>query len=631
MSHPLARPGRTMLALLLTASLVVTACGRQAPGEAGPAAMTVAALTDHLAAAGVAVYRDPGGDPIVAPTEPVSPVRLLIDQVQAMHAEVRHGAGLSAAELDEAVAAAEVAGNSVTASSLITGWAETVDTPAARLAQELLTAGSGFSDLVMVLFLADIATVGASLDPTGKPSATGAAQTPDVRLAAAAPLAAQGVANAPCSTVVGFVNESVRRTFEAVENLLTPPPVNTGWELFDTLANGVVGVVVGAAQLTVRGAQILVDGVVRATIAEVMAIVARIASVVGTLAQVKKLIEPWTVNMTADPARTAVGNPAGTVTASVQIGFDSWPGWMVDCATVAGHALPDLTPAGAKVSGWSLFTDPGSLAQRLSADDRLNAGAEATLTYRPATADRRGEPRQGAIDVTIGIERDDVEQLRQMFLDLVQNGLQTLTPAIPGVADLIRQATQPLANRVFEEVRSALAGIRIASGFVRIPITYYEEVATPEPGATPDPPGGEATGCPYGTWLWPNTSPAQGQYTWTIRPDGVMLATYHGIRFGIIAVDGPMRVQFTEQGGGQVTVSNVDASGVDARYLPGTVTGDTPAELYQELSQLLYGWTSYTCTATGNLSILIISPVDLDFAQLSAGERVEATLTPTTG
>jgi hypothetical protein len=623
-----------MLALLVTAALVVTACARQAADEAGPAALTVAALTDHLAAAGVAVYDEPGGEPLVLPADPVSPVRLLTDQVRAMHVEVRQGGGVSAAELDEAVEGAELGGAPVSASSLIAGWAGSVETPAARWAQELLTAASTFSDLVLLLFLADVATVGASLDPAGKPNAAGPlaadATAPDVELVSVV-LAQQApaAADAPCSTVVGFINESVRRTFEAVKNLLTPPPVKTGWGLFDTLANGLINVVVGAAQLTVRGVEILVDGVVRATIAEVMAIVARIASVVGTLAQIKKLVEPWTVQMTADPPRTAVGGPAGAVTAAVQIGFDTWPSWMVDCATVAGKTLPELKPAGARVAGWSLFTAPAGLAQRLSADERLSAGAEATLAYRPVDGERRGDPRHGVIDVTIGIERDDVEQLRQMFLDLVQHGIRSLTQGVPGVAELIRQATQPLVNQVFEEVRGALAGLRMATGSVQIPITYYDEPDEDDPGATPDQPGGQPTGCPYGTWQWPG-GPMQGRYTWTIQPDGVMLATYHNMQFGIIMVDGSMRTRFTDEGGGRVSVSDVDASGVDARYVPGTATGDTPAEMYQELSQLLYGWNSYACTASGELSIVIISPIELDWAELSAGERIAATLTPTT-
>jgi hypothetical protein len=427
----------------------------------------------------------------------------------------------------------------------------------------------------------------------------------------------------------------VSKTFEAIESLLHPPPVNTGWGLFDSLANGLVKVVVGAAEVTIRGAEIIVNGVVRATVSQVMAVVARIASVVGALAYIKKLVEPWRSHMTADPSSTEVRGPPGTVTATVRVTFDAWPSWLVDCANLAGQTLPDLKPVGARVSGWSIFTTPGGLAHRVRADERLSADATAMLEYRPADDERRGDARQGVMTVTVGIERDDTEQLRQIFLELIQNGVQSLTRSIPGVADLIKQATQPLINQLFAEVREALVKFRIIASSVEIPIIYYQEPDDedePAPGVTPagpggDEPGGAGTGCPYGTWQWPAAPGIEGRYTWTIQPDGVMRATYHDMRFGIVTVTGTARVRFTDRDRA-IHVSDVDASGLQAAYVPGTATGSTPEEMYQELAMLLYGWSGYTCTGNGNLSIVILSPTTLEWAQLSAGDRVDVTLTP---
>lgn len=504
------------VAATLVLALTLMACGsRDLPEAAVAGGDRVADLVVQLAAAGVAVFDEPDDQtPVVLPAEPASPVTLLRWQVHALAAEVASHGGLTGAELDVMADEEDVGGLAITASGLVDGWAADAGTAAAAMASELLAGDPRwpaglphderpvYSTLVLLLFVADLATAGASLaEETAAPTRHDSDLTGAVLAAATSetvPYAAEGVAAGPCSAGMAYLNGAVAATFDALRRLATPPPVATGFGLFDAIANAVIRGVAGAANLVIDGAQIVIDGAIRATVGEVMAIVARIAGVLGTLAQIKSYVQPWELELTADPAGTStVLAPAsegkrGTVTVAVKVPFDTWPGWMVDCAATAGKPLPSLSPSGQAVT-WDLYTAvPRDLARIDKSDKALDSGGKAELTYRTAVQQVEPDPTEtdGYLYTVTSINRDDVWQLILMLNGILNQGIASLLPGItlvPGVTALVEQQTLALTRQALGEVLAKLATIRDRRSHIVVPITHYVPGEEPAPAPEPAP------------------------------------------------------------------------------------------------------------------------------------------------
>jgi hypothetical protein len=516
--------------LVLVFALVACGSGSSTDGDVA-SSDRVAELVDQLAAAGIAVFEEPDDDtPVAPPAEPTSPVTLLRWQVHALAAELASRGGVTATELD-AMADGETVGDlSVKASAVVDGWAAEAGTPAAAMARELLAGDPDwpdimtaderpvYSSLVLLLFVADLAAAGASLDEeTATPTRHAPPRPGAVILAGSAdaiPLAAEDVASGPCSAGLAYLNGAVAATFDALRRLATPPPVATGFGLFDAIANAVIGGVAGAANLVIDGAEIVIDGVIRATVGEVMAVVARVAGVLGTLAQIKSYVQPWELEFAADPEGTATvlapaaEGKAGTVAVAVKVPFGTWPGWMVDCAAAAGKPLPNLAPSGQSVT-WDLYTaEPRALARIEDSDRMLGSDATARLTYRTAVQEVEPDPREtgGYLYVVSTITRDDVWQLTLMLNGILNQGIASLLPGItvvPGVAAFVQQQTQALTRQVLGEVLAKLATIRDRRSHVVVPLTHYlPGEDDPQPGTPTEPPTAPAVApedrtCPF--------------------------------------------------------------------------------------------------------------------------------------
>jgi len=429
-----------------------------------------------------------------------------------------------------------------TTSQLVSAWAEHADTSAARQAGQL-PAGMPdwptqvaaadrpvFSDLVLLLFASDLATAGASLPVLPSESASPAGRTeqsadhPDARTAVFAPAEAAPAAadvGAACQAVVGFTANVRAAITNAINRLtLNPPPVDTGFGLFDTVVNAIVAGAAGVANVSVQGLRILVDGVFAATVDQVLGFVAKIAGVVGTLATIANLVKPWVVTLDEkDPAMNQVAvrpaelGPAGTITARVVVPFDTWPAGIEQCATSVGRPLPSLKPVGNAVT-WNLqgFDSSALLALAVmdpdGTDSRLREDSTARLGYHAGVEDPPEEGadlKPGIVVVSVRIQRDDVTKLETLFHNLVTDALTGALPLgdVPFARNLVAQVAKPLLDEITNGVTRALAEIRTQdqTGFVVVQYHGPGDDSTPRPGSGPTSPEGKRgrvpTRCPH--------------------------------------------------------------------------------------------------------------------------------------
>jgi hypothetical protein len=509
-------PSFVFAALGVLLSLVVSACSPVSRGDA-EGGWSFEATVAVLSSAGIAVYDDPADEaPLVPASSPVSPVRLLSWQVEALWREAARFGGLTAAELDGLFTGGldeEFEGVVVSPAAVIVAWAEAVDTPAARHARELLAGPPDwpeelgfedrpvFSDFVLILFMSDVAVAGASLPGAG-PTAIGEAKAVEV-LAAGEDVVADLLGDA-CTKGIQFLNGTVAAAFDAVANLLTPPPINTGFGLFDALANAVVGVVVGAAHVVIRGVQIFVNDVlIDLTVGQVMKTVAMIAGFVGALAQVTSLVKPWEVVLEPTPnpiwvaAAPAERGNTGSVTASVLVDAGTWPRWMEQCAEAADRKLPNLRPEG-NVTRWDFRTIPGPLAVGTEVDGQLRSDGTARFEYVTTIQDPSGEPRRGDLWTTVYIDRDDASQLAGLIAEVLRTGTSTLFPLlneVPPIAELVHAEALNLARLVLPPVERELHRLlRRYTAHRFHDIMYYvpkePETTIPSPPPPARPPGG---------------------------------------------------------------------------------------------------------------------------------------------
>lgn len=502
-AHPSRRRAAIAVAVTVVLALVASACssGSDDDDAAGEGSRSTGATVtvDTLAEAGIAVFAHPeDAKPLVAPAEPVSPVRLLEWQFDNLAAQT---GGLTAAQLDDAVPGVDVDDHEIPPSALIAAWAEEFDTAAAAQARELLAGPADwpdeippaarpvFSDLVLILFASDVATVGASLPGQPEQTEEGAAGAPAVEPAVEAAsgsvavifdgpqVAPQDIGSA-CQVVVGFAANVRAAVTNALNRLIVnPEPVSTGFGPFDTLINTVVQGAAGLFNLTVKAGQVLVDGVVQATVGEVLEFVARIAGVVGTLAEIKNAVQPWTLTLREkDPTVNQVGvrpallGPPGGITARVTAVLDTWPAGIERCARDVGRPLPSLKPSGNKVE-WKLQgfdpTAPLALAviDEESTERALSEDGTARLAYNTGVEDPP-EPdadlQDGFVVVSVHVTRDDIIKLEDSFNTLVVDVLTGALPlgGVPFARELVVGTAKKLLSEITAEVAKALAKVR---------------------------------------------------------------------------------------------------------------------------------------------------------------------------
>lgn len=523
---------------LLAAALVVAACGSSDDGPAVALGDDARELASRLARTGIAVLAEPGGEPIDDVAEPQSPVQLLAWQVHAMELQARNGGGALGSELD---AIAATAPGEPTASEMVLAWAVGTPTPAAALARELLgdqvelpdvdlstldaeeladldrrrsaefvfdATEVTLSDLVLVLFLSDVATAAALVvEMDGGDDAGSAAPGGVAALVAPAMLVPTGASAATpgglCSAVTGFVSDVISEVFSAIPRL--PEVRRFPWgSLPGFVTDLLTGIANGAMWLwntVVEGARVVVEGTVLTVTSALLEPIARVAGLVGTLAQIASLLRPWEVAITPEPAvnRKGVapeGPLPGAVTARVDLGgYDEWPPHIADCAEQAGAPLPPLRPSGNPVQWFALESPPGLVSRVDGFVGALDADGSARLTYEtgvePAELASRGTPAVGRLFVSAHVARDDTHRILETFAQLLRAELGS-------IAGVLQPTVWAVVQPQLDAILRDLLTFRDAVGYGDVAITFHvpEDEPAPAPRPRPMPPAASSPSSP---------------------------------------------------------------------------------------------------------------------------------------
>lgn len=490
-----ARPGlRRIGAVALVA--VVLASGCSSSDSAGGAEDRAATVIDRLAAAGIAVFVEPGdADPIQTPAEPVSPVQLLEWQVRGLAGEADGHAGFAAHDLDTTVGEEEIDETLLTPSQLIAGWARYGDTPAAEQAREILgdsverPAEAVFPKLVLLLFTSDIAKAGAApAEPKGGGSPMSGPQQG---------AAAQDEASTPCSSLVNWVDGIIARVFNAIGHLQAPTVKIGlgGW--FDTVVNTIGKVVAGGVNVVIDGAHFVINKATRVLIAPIIGFFGRIAGIVGTIAQVGSIVRPWSPSLDPDPLTNAkavlpaAGLP-GSFTLSINLGgLDEWPPALADCAAQAGKPLPPLKPAGNPVT-WKITGH--DLVEDGERDSVLREDATAVAHYRTTQEEKfkKAKQQSGTVTATATVQRDDVTELEEAFVKLLDDAMAQFLPPIAGIVkNQLERFVLPFARKAFDRLKHLRD--EKATSWLRVTYHVPDDDETTQPVPPPPPP---TTGTP---------------------------------------------------------------------------------------------------------------------------------------
>lgn len=422
-SQPLRR------ALVVLLSFVVITCssptdppeGRAEAIKADPfAEASVQATISLLAQAGIATYQDAdSAAPLVAVTEPVSPVKLLHEQVRAMALEAHYGAGIEGSQLDALV---DTEPDMAPPSYILAAYVSGSETAGAKAARTLMGGQDWqqapiilYPQLVMVLFTADVLGARASEFDAGPiaGSVMRRGVQPVQPVAAIGPLLVADTGGY-CSRVMEWINTALRTVFDA---LRLGESSNSVANFFAQLWNTVVALV-----------EEVVTAIVKRFTQFVLDAIGRLAAIVATVANVVSLIRPWTVTVKAAPFETYKGIAGirepekGSIAVTVRLdGLTEWPKFAADCARTAGRPLPNLKPEGAQVTWERVIQNPPDLIREGLRREALDANASAQLDF-VTLVDQVEKPYKtypGAIVSRIEIERPGLREL----LNVVQTEL----------------------------------------------------------------------------------------------------------------------------------------------------------------------------------------------------------------
>lgn len=434
----------------------------------------VDATMELLARSGVGTYATAQtASPMVPITEPASPLVLLSDQVRAMALEAWAGGGLQGADLDELVPAEP---DMAPASWIVAGYVGAADTLGAQVARELIGDQDWahservlFPQLVLSLMTSDLAR--------DRLAEAGALAMPHHGLATLALVGSSDVRTAQggiCSAVTGFISGALSAVFDALRF-----SQGGGGNVFKAIWNFVVSV----AEQAVRQ-------IVQEFGRPVLDMIARVAAAVGIAATIVSAIRPWAVSIHSEPFTTTKGvgalpGESGSLVATVDLGgFDEWPSYIQDCATVAGRPLPNLKPEGAPVEWDSVIQAPEGLVRQDRQDATLDARAESRLDFTTLIDDVR-EPwslRGGILTSRVTVMRPALRQLRDIAID-------QLMAEIPRI---IRGFLEPYLRPTLEQMSAKLE--RLIGSHASAPATVFYHVEEPTPEPSQPPPTPEAHG-----------------------------------------------------------------------------------------------------------------------------------------
>lgn len=389
------------------------AASSQPPASDAPlAALTVDDAIDTLAAAGIAVYEEPGATaPIREPAAPVSPFALLGFQVENLVRDAGAGGGVPADRIDDLIPMPE---DTVPFSAVLAGYVATAVTPGGRAAAELMadqdlevTSELWFPSLVLVLFVGEVAGAAETLEardarldgPTARLAVgAGGPSVPDVRLAAAD----------PCGDFSRFLAGTIQRVSDAILSVIPHIPF--------------IGAAIDwALQRIGDAAKELLGHVPFLTaLREGVKLLALAATVVASL-------RDWPVSVTAAPtaAHHSVGATVEHVTLTAVV--DDGPGDLFSdpvrtCAKLLDIELPRGGAPGSAVE-WRILAGGEHMAPGLEQDRAIDASLRVRFGFDTADEPQRnhegGRLASGRVAVEVTVKRQDVAQVRRLIEQVI--------------------------------------------------------------------------------------------------------------------------------------------------------------------------------------------------------------------
>jgi hypothetical protein len=497
-----------VIAALVGLSMLAGACtnGTAPPPVPDPvaaeleafASSDVDAVIERLASAGIATYDSPGGAPIVAPSEPVSPVRLLQWQARNLALEAWAGNGLPGSRLDGLDSASP--SGAPTVSQWLAAYVSGAQTPGGDYAREIIgdqdlraSADVEFPQLVAVLFSSDVATR-LLRDPVPEATSSplsGAPAGPEFEL----------VASTACGSFGTFISEVIADVLKALH--IPPPRIgDTGSDLLNQILQAGASLVVGFLNWAIEGIVKITIGAAKAALAPILNAIASVSSILAIASQVLGAIRPWSVRLIPELAtfHGSVGGARSTDTVQAVVdlgGLTEWPPELEACAGLVGVKLPPLKPIGAPVT-WTVRSVPAGLAKDDHHDDTLlndPLGGKAELRLQAATETvqehEHGQERTGLVDVSVDIRRNEFKDLKTVMVQLA-------TGLLSGLPDLVRGTAERLLKAPIDAVAEEIVKLVDEHGTVSVAVTSHGPPGpTPTPSfSIPPPIGGGLTG----TW-----------------------------------------------------------------------------------------------------------------------------------
>ena len=454
---------------------------------------TTAAMVEALARSGIGTYQAPSStEPEVPVTGPVSPVRLLAEEVHALAVGAWAGTGQTGKDLDYVIPTPRSLRGRVPATSgVLAAYVAAADTPGAAFARALVgpqdlrhPKGVVFPAVVLFLFASDLAAGDTRPSPAGSPALPSGQLLPSASPAA---LAGQGIAlrivpsvvsdvptgalSSLCSDASRFINDSIDSLFNALK-LATPD--NLPGRVLVSIWNWVVDQ--GAA--FVKDLISSVTDVVLATVRSIAATIAGVAESIATLVPyaVKVGVEQGTG--TAATFLLQHDSPlAGAFVATVTTGdLPDWPDVLKDCAATAKVDLPDIHPHGAPVT-WGPLRGPADpyiyVQSSTSVTDDQGQARWAFQTARdPGQPD--GEQLNFLDDMPVSVSRPEIDQARQKLQDAL----------LPWVPKVVRPFVDQLFQPLIKGLQARLQRLLETTGTGTAIIVYHQP---PEPTPVPSP------------------------------------------------------------------------------------------------------------------------------------------------
>jgi hypothetical protein len=428
---------RRVLAVACGFLVLASACG--GGDEPGPVASgSSEGLRNAFEVAGVRIIEDP--------VDSSGGLELWSYQVANMEREIDDGAGYLGRQLDELVGSP----GGLPFSYLVAGWLDAAPTPLAEEALELIgeqpweqAPAIVYPTAVLMLFVADGV------------QATGATDATAMATAQLASFAQSGV----CSSLAEWFNGALDFVFDALK-----VEVEGTGGFFDWL-----GIIWNAALDLVRG---VIEGLVELLTAEIVALIASGLAIIGTLSMAAALLQPWNLDLEPSSAVTRFAlagepNVQEAVVATADPGYEfEWPGYIEDCASVAGLRLPNPTEAKGSQVVWKQegFPELGSVTELEQQLDDENA---ATLDWVTAREDSdEGDENSGTVSIYAAIDLAQIEELKTFLGTLVLGSI----PSGP-FSGLVESAFAALSEPVFD----ALAELIRIKGTTSVTVIYHDQ------------------------------------------------------------------------------------------------------------------------------------------------------------